>query len=836
MKRQVRWWWFLVVLGVMFESVARGQCGPRWLPGSGVPGLAGNYNSQAGAARAGVMWDPDGHGPLPERFVVAGVFSVAGSVIANSMAAWDGQSWSRMVAPPGVIFDMVVIGSDLYASGLSGVFHWNGSGWTTVLATGGDGSTVVGAMGVMNGDLVISRINEGGFNWTSVVLLRHNGVWSQLGGTFDNSVSSLSVVNGVLTATGYFTSVGGQQAVFIAQWDGSRWNPLPISLHSTQYDDNVVDVACEYQGGILVGGGFSITGSDATELALWDGAAWHAYAAPDPYTLDRTWTLLPKNGRVYAGGYYGGFGYVAGDTYTRVGSFDLTVISLADMGESVVALGGFHSTGNTPADCIAAFDGSAWSSFGAGTNNTINRLAVAGGRVIAAGAFLTIDGVPTSHIAAFDGRAWQALGTSYTYLGANAVGAFNDDPVIFGYTDPNDYGPHVARWDGAAWRAMGTTQWAGAPSVFTMFRGELIAAGSMSYADNHLVHNIARWDGSSWQPLGLGTNGAITALVECNGDLMVGGSFTSAGGVAATGVARWNGTTWSALGSGCPGLTSALCLAVRNNNQLMVGGQFNDGGSSSMNHLARWDGTTWARIVADNDSWITSMVVLRNDLYVVWYGGATVSRWDGASWSTVADSPFESTGLLPFGHELFVSHYGVNAGNNVSAYYSRWSPDGAPWIAGQPSAQQAPCGGSVSFSVAPASAYPNLQYSWLRNGEPIHDGQRPGGSSISGSTTASVTISGVSDADVGSYAAMVFNTCGADTSAPVTLTLTICCSDPDFDHDGSPGTDRDIAAFFACLAGSCCDTCGSVDFNGDGDVGTDQDIDSFFRVLSGGSC
>ena len=54
--------------------------------------------------------------------------------------------------------------------------------------------------------------------------------------------------------------------------------------------------------------------------------------------------------------------------------------------------------------------------------------------------------------------------------------------------------------------------------------------------------------------------------------------------------------------------------------------------------------------------------------------------------------------------------------------------------------------------------------------------------------------------------------------------------------DGDVGTDSDIEAFFACLAGNCCPTCGSADFNGDGDVGTDADIESFFRVLSGQPC
>jgi hypothetical protein len=66
----------------------------------------------------------------------------------------------------------------------------------------------------------------------------------------------------------------------------------------------------------------------------------------------------------------------------------------------------------------------------------------------------------------------------------------------------------------------------------------------------------------------------------------------------------------------------------------------------------------------------------------------------------------------------------------------------------------------------------------------------------------------------------------------------VLCGDQDFNGDGDFGTDQDIEAFFACLAGNCCATCfvGGSDFNGDGDFGTDADIEAFFRVLGGGSC
>ncbi len=67
---------------------------------------------------------------------------------------------------------------------------------------------------------------------------------------------------------------------------------------------------------------------------------------------------------------------------------------------------------------------------------------------------------------------------------------------------------------------------------------------------------------------------------------------------------------------------------------------------------------------------------------------------------------------------------------------------------------------------------------------------------------------------------------------------TPACGTADFDGDGDLGTDADIEAFFACLAGNCCPSCyaGGADFNADGDVGTDADIESFFRVWAGGEC
>ncbi len=105
---------------------------------------------------------------------------------------------------------------------------------------------------------------------------------------------------------------------------------------------------------------------------------------------------------------------------------------------------------------------------------------------------------------------------------------------------------------------------------------------------------------------------------------------------------------------------------------------------------------------------------------------------------------------------------------------------------------------------------------------------------VSGSTSPTLTINGVRASDAGAYD-VVITAMPAEILTSIVANLGVTCS-ADFNGDGDTGTDADIEAFFACLAGNCCAICGTADFNGDGDVGTDADIEAFFRVLAGGSC
>jgi hypothetical protein len=85
-----------------------------------------------------------------------------------------------------------------------------------------------------------------------------------------------------------------------------------------------------------------------------------------------------------------------------------------------------------------------------------------------------------------------------------------------------------------------------------------------------------------------------------------------------------------------------------------------------------------------------------------------------------------------------------------------------------------------------------------------------------------------------------YDTCAGASIAAGTFEAIIIgeCDAIDFDCDGDTGTDADIEAFFACLAGTCppAPCANDADFDNDGDAGTDLDIEAFFRVLAGGPC
>ena len=88
-----------------------------------------------------------------------------------------------------------------------------------------------------------------------------------------------------------------------------------------------------------------------------------------------------------------------------------------------------------------------------------------------------------------------------------------------------------------------------------------------------------------------------------------------------------------------------------------------------------------------------------------------------------------------------------------------------PLITRSPSSRTNNAGTTASFTVT-ANGLPTLNYQWLKNGFNLADG-----GNVSGSTTATLVLSDVQDADVASYVVAVTNAFGSVTSAPALLTV-----------------------------------------------------------------
>ncbi|MCX6833165.1 MAG: hypothetical protein NT028_13745, partial [candidate division Zixibacteria bacterium] len=147
--------------------------------------------------------------------VVGGGFQVAGCVIANYIASWDGTAWSPLGSGmnSSFVFALTVYNGNLIAGG----------GFTTAGGTSANGIA----------------------SWDGTA-------WSPLGSGMNFSyVYALTVYNGNLIAGGWFTTAGGTSANSIASWDGTGWSALGSGMNGSVRSLTV------YNGNLIAGDYFS---------------------------------------------------------------------------------------------------------------------------------------------------------------------------------------------------------------------------------------------------------------------------------------------------------------------------------------------------------------------------------------------------------------------------------------------------------------------------------------------------------------------------------------------------------------------------------------------------
>lgn len=630
------------------------QCPPTMISSGGYPGL----DSYALGACA---WSPSGTGATAEWIVAAGLFDQAGTINGRGIAAFN-----------------------------TATAEWRHFGSGVPL-----GQRVQSVVALPNGDLVAA----GGFTQISGVaangIARFDGQsWLPLGSGLSNGPYLLDVklavlANGDIVAAGEFTSAGSIAVNNIARWNGSTWSSMGPGF------SYVRDLAVAPNGNLLVAhqGGLSVYSTSwSTSLS---GAVDAVTAMPngDLFAFGSTPTALWRR---------------TGSTWTQFATFATgTVFDLAsDNAGRLFVAGSFTQANGLPANGVATWNGSVWSSLASGLGGlpsgfNIGRAIVPmpNGRVAVAGQFASAGTVSSQNLALWDGTVWGSMGGGADDLVESLHLMRNGDLLVGGsFSSLGVYSPCVARRSGAVWTSLGSglsgTTVGGIPRVrdlADLVNGDAVAVGSFTHAGGVLVRGVARWNGTSWSSLGSGLTGpyafGAAAVVMPNGDLIVGGGFTAAGGVPAQNIARWNGTTWSAIGSGTTNLVDALVVLADGS---LVASFENYG-------LMRWTGSAWATIgtIAAGAS-IDDLCATPDGGLVVggWFTAIQgvpanhVARWNGSSWAALGSGlpwAVSSLRVLPDGDVLAAT---------APRYADLWRWNGAAWTI-EPAVQANPFDGPV---------------------------------------------------------------------------------------------------------------------------------------------
>ena len=287
-----------------------------------------------------------------------------------------------------------------------------------------------------------------------------------------------------------------------------------------------------------------------------------------------------------------------------------TVYALVVGPDGALYVGGDFTNWNgiANADYVAAWDGSAWSALGTGTNGAVRALAFdAAGNLYVGGDFTLAGGVAsTAYIAAWDGSSWSALGTGTNGIvraltvGLEGTLYAGGDFTLAGGVASTAY---IAAWDGSSWSALGTGLNNVVRALAVGLDGVIYAGGDfLDAGGDWSADYIAQWDGSDWAACAsVGffaprPNDVIRALVRAvNGDIYAAGDFTT----PAPRIARWNGAGWSGLAQGI-GDASVYALVVGPDGAMCVGGDFTEVNDESVIHpLAKWTGSDWVPLDCD---------------------------------------------------------------------------------------------------------------------------------------------------------------------------------------------------------------------------------------------
>lgn len=177
-----------------------------------------------------------------------------------------------------------------------------------------------------------------------------NQKWYALGKGLDYDVDALQVSNNKLYVGGSFEHAGGQDAVFIAQWDGNNWSKLNNDLVGWTTGLEQVQSLAAYKNDLYLGGYFTTRDQRLDALAKWS-----------------------NNQLSQVGG--GISGYKVGP-FVVPGVFAMANANYGSNNDLYIG-GNFTKAGRASANSIVKWDGSNFTALGNGLNGEVYALAFA---------------------------------------------------------------------------------------------------------------------------------------------------------------------------------------------------------------------------------------------------------------------------------------------------------------------------------------------------------------------------------------------------------------------------------------------------------------------------
>lgn len=140
---------------------------------------------------------------------------------------------------------------------------------------------------------------------------------------------------------------------------------------------------------------------------------------------------------------------------------------------------------------------------------------------------------------------------------------------------------------------------------------------------------------------------------------------------------------------------------------------------------------------------------------------------DAITWAEAA--------TVPNGNELFTvlnaDGLWIAGGSSRTLYTSGASSFSPPTVEPLPASLSGSTGGTITFTAVVGGSPAPTAFEWLRNSTPVANGTTASGSVISGADTASLTITGATLADAGSYFVRATNIVSTVNSTTTALTV-----------------------------------------------------------------